>query len=149
MSRWKDYKLPAKHMTWIESKLWTGLEGCLWDHFVYAPSQWETTLQWSIISLWLELIGIILCMRLANERQCYNVTLSLICWAYTQNDPCCLYESVAILCHYNVVNLFLIPHNRHPISCPWMVSFVSSNVVHVLNLTSHCCIKYHVIDNGL
>ena len=31
--------------------------------------------------------GIILGMGLANERWCYNVTLSLIGWAHTQNDP--------------------------------------------------------------
>ena len=31
--------------------------------------------------------GIILCMRPTNERQHYNVMLSLIGWAYTQNDP--------------------------------------------------------------
>ena len=30
--------------------------------------------------------GIILCMRLANERRRYNVTSSLIGWAHTQND---------------------------------------------------------------
>ena len=33
--------------------------------------------------------GIILCMRQANERRGYNVTSSLIGWAYSQNDPCC------------------------------------------------------------
>ena len=32
--------------------------------------------------------GIILCMRPANERQSYNVTLSPIGWAHAQNDPC-------------------------------------------------------------
>ena len=31
--------------------------------------------------------GIILCMHPANERRCYNVTLSLIGWAHTQNEP--------------------------------------------------------------
>ena len=30
--------------------------------------------------------GIILCMRPANERQRYNVTLSLIGWVHAQND---------------------------------------------------------------
>ena len=36
--------------------------------------------------------GIILCVCLANERQCYIVTPSLIGWAHTLNDPwtCCL-----------------------------------------------------------
>ena len=32
--------------------------------------------------------GMILCMGLANERQCYNVTLSLIGWTHTQDHPC-------------------------------------------------------------
>ena len=31
--------------------------------------------------------GIILCMRQANERRCYNVTSSLIGWVHTQKDP--------------------------------------------------------------
>ena len=32
--------------------------------------------------------GIVLCMRPANERRCYNVTPSLIGWVHAQNDPC-------------------------------------------------------------
>ena len=36
----------------------------------------------------LTMSGIILCMRPANEQQCYNATSSLIGWAHTQNDPC-------------------------------------------------------------
>ena len=32
--------------------------------------------------------GIILCMRPANERCCFNRTSSLIGWVHTQNDPC-------------------------------------------------------------
>ena len=34
--------------------------------------------------------GTILFMRPANERRCYDVTLSLIGRAHTQNDPCLL-----------------------------------------------------------
>ena len=34
-----------------------------------------------------EYVGIILCMRPANERQHYNVTWCLIGWAYVQNSP--------------------------------------------------------------
>ena len=37
------------------------------------------------------LSGIFLCMCPANERQRYNVTLSLIGWAHTQNYPCVTY----------------------------------------------------------
>ena len=36
--------------------------------------------------------GIILCMRPANERPCYNVTWSVIGWAHTQYDPWVLYS---------------------------------------------------------
>ena len=36
--------------------------------------------------------GIILCICPTNEGQCYNVTVSLIGWVHTQNDPC-LYSS--------------------------------------------------------
>ena len=32
--------------------------------------------------------GMILCMHLANESWCYNVTSSLIGWAHSQNYPC-------------------------------------------------------------
>ena len=43
--------------------------------------------------------GIILCMRLANERRRYNVTSSLIGWAHPQKDPwytpCCINPSDA------------------------------------------------------
>ena len=35
-------------------------------------------------------LGIILCMRPANERRRYIVTSSLIGWVHTQNDPCIL-----------------------------------------------------------
>ena len=33
-------------------------------------------------------IGIILGVGFANERRCCSVTLSVIAWAHTQNDPC-------------------------------------------------------------
>ena len=34
------------------------------------------------------LMGIVLCLRPANERRRYNVTSSLIGWAHARNDPC-------------------------------------------------------------
>ena len=37
------------------------------------------------------LAGIILCMRLANERRRYYVMLSLMGKAHSQNDPCLRY----------------------------------------------------------
>ena len=37
--------------------------------------------------------GIILCLRLANERRRYTVTPSLIGWAHTQNDPWIVVQS--------------------------------------------------------
>ena len=65
------------------------------DHFVHAPSQWEMTLHCNVISHWLgaytkwslvHIPGIILCMHLANERQCYKVTSSVIGWATMDQD---------------------------------------------------------------
>ena len=42
------------------------------------------TIEWMVSS------DICNCMCPANERWCYNVTSSLIGWAHTQNDPCCM-----------------------------------------------------------
>ena len=44
--------------------------------------------------------GIILCAHLANERQGYTVTPSLIGWAHTQNDPWCCTVDGALTCHF-------------------------------------------------
>ena len=45
-------------------------------------------LMWMYIKHILTPSGIILCLCPVNRRRCYNVTLSLIGWAHTQNDPC-------------------------------------------------------------
>ena len=55
--------------------------------------------------------GIILCMCPANEWWHYNVTLSLIGWVHTQNDPCFCYRSyqspfAAILVVYHVLHIY-------------------------------------------
>ena len=39
-------------------------------------------------------------MRPANERQRYNVTLSLIGWAHRQNDPCVCVFFVSVSCWF-------------------------------------------------
>ena len=57
------------------------------DHSGYGLSQWETTLHCNVF-YWLSpypewSLG----MGSANERHSYIVTLSLIGWAHTQNDP--------------------------------------------------------------
>ena len=48
--------------------------------------------------------GIILCMRLVNERRRYNITSSLIHWAHTLKDPCgccgCTYSWYEQYCRY-------------------------------------------------
>ena len=78
--------------------IWRKLTTSLWhitatfshkQHFVYLPSQWETTLHCYVISHWLATYTkwIILCMYPANERWRYIVTSSLIGWVHTQNDP--------------------------------------------------------------
>ena len=56
-------------------------------------------------------VGIILCMRPANERRRYNVTSSLTGWAYAQNDlwentkinPCVEFISGNINIHLNFI----------------------------------------------
>ena len=48
--------------------------------------------------------GIILWMHPANERWRYIVTLSLIGWVHTQNDPCVV---GILLCYY----LFCLTHS--------------------------------------
>ena len=58
--------------------------------FVYwSRTFWGTLRRLITISLLFhdESAGIILCMGPANERRRYDVTLSLICLAHTQNDP--------------------------------------------------------------
>ena len=88
--------------SWLVTELQQGADnGCHYkstvtasqhrDHFVYAPSQWETTLQCNVVPHWLDThkmipanTGIILCMCPANERQRYNVTSPLIGWAHTK-----------------------------------------------------------------
>ena len=47
--------------------------------FCVSTSQWKTTLHYRA--------GIILFMRPANEKRCFNVTSSLTGWTHTQNDP--------------------------------------------------------------
>ena len=51
------------------------------------PTTWtdDDPVKWCIYSS-MHLAGIIQCMRPANERQRNTVTLSLLGWAYTQND---------------------------------------------------------------
>ena len=57
----------------------------------------------------LTMSGIILCMRPANEQQCYNATSSLIGWAHTQNDPAG-YNGIAL--HHYTDRIFLVLNQR-------------------------------------
>ena len=57
---------------------------------------------WYILSVCY--LGIILCMRPANERWCYTVTPSVIGWAHTQNDP---YYCMCTLWMYLFIYWFL------------------------------------------
>ena len=51
----------------------------VWTNFTHVlPSYFAGTV-----------VGIVLCMHPTNERQRYIVTLSLIGWVHSQNDPCC------------------------------------------------------------
>ena len=40
-------------MAWIQVSCVNKQYYCCRDHFVYAPSQWEMTLQWNVVSHWL------------------------------------------------------------------------------------------------
>ena len=70
------------------------LYGTLWFikiNMMYSDAFYLTVKRYSYIfewGNWYTISGIILGMGPANERQCYNVTSSLIGWAYTQNDSC-------------------------------------------------------------
>ena len=78
------------------------LMGELWGVYcerlgeIWPCYKWNHTVIWKELS-WVFLLilhvllahaGIILCMRPANERRCYNVTSSLIGWVHARNDPC-------------------------------------------------------------
>ena len=62
---------------------WPGLASMPW----YTCSGWEPSSS-ANSTRWVMDAGIILCMRPANERRCYNVTSSPIGWAHTQNGSC-------------------------------------------------------------
>ena len=67
---------------------------CLCDKSVFVfQMAW---CQFSVRVITLPCPGIILCMRPANERQCYIVTSPLIGWAHTQNDPCMSRQTVSL-----------------------------------------------------
>ena len=70
----------------------------------YQGTCWAVRHPWSVI---------ILCIRSANERRCYNVTSSLIGWAHTQNEPC--WYSVVPQQQY----IFSQILNKHPIARLW------------------------------
>ena len=57
--------------------------------------QWRSLVYW-LLSIYLvkPFSGILLCMRSANKRWRYIVTLSLIGWAHTQNNPCILNDII-------------------------------------------------------
>ena len=60
-------------------------EGELWG--LCPESQVWSMIYFPLLSSCTASSGIILCMRPANERWCYNVTSSLIGWAHSQNYP--------------------------------------------------------------
>ena len=68
-----SWNISRKDYRWKRHDCLTGSRG----YPVHVPSQWKMTLHCNI-SHW----------HLANERQCYIATSSLISWAHTENDPC-------------------------------------------------------------
>ena len=72
-----------------------------WSYRVYFVSLITDLYLTRVLSqhVWYCIIGIILSMCPANERWCYNLTLSSIGWAHTQNDPCVMVDHVARRLH--------------------------------------------------
>ena len=68
-----------------------GINGMHWN--ICNPNQTNGATLWSTT-----IAGIILCMRPANERWCYNVTSSLISRAHTQNNPHMLEGPLCVHC---------------------------------------------------
>ena len=60
------------------------------DHPNFSHNSWQSQIKLFFMyppySCW-KSTGIILCMRPANGRRCYNVTSALIGWVHIQNDP--------------------------------------------------------------
>ena len=97
-SLWKNMKLEAFHSCWSvhvsTSHDKHELKSQPEANFSWKHSHQLTDQVSQILSKYMyfdKFAGIILCLCPANERKCYNVTLSLIGWAHIQNDPwmCC------------------------------------------------------------
>ena len=77
--------------------------------------------------------GTILCMQLANERQPYIVTLSLIGWVHTQNDPstwCLIYLMYNRLCLHITGDKIYVIHDYEIIFTS--IALVLKSVLHPL-----------------
>ena len=71
----------------------------------------------------------------ANERKCYNVTLSLIGWAHTQNEPCyheLTREGQAMLC-----GLVHCQHSRDIDSLTMGLNCTRLTCGHIIALVTH------------
>ena len=122
---------------------WTKPSTCPWDHvsltgipipalfilkwalFLFAKFSWYPTVQ-MLNSAW---SGIILCMCSANEKHCYTVTLYLIGWAHTQNEPCMMkwngqkyHIALAVIC----LIMLLKYSSSHRGPCIWAAAMIQA-----------------------
>ena len=75
----------VQYLTWLDYLNGTRL------YFIYYQFHiitWPAPVIYSVHKIFDSCTGFILCMHPSNERRRYIVTLSLIGWAHTQNDPC-------------------------------------------------------------
>ena len=82
-------------------------------------------------------------MSSANERPCYNVTLCLIGWAHTQNDPCiqyaCVYTNMIFRLHW------LRQLQTRLVICDVTIFWQCYNIHYVLTLFWQFYNMHHVI----
>ena len=63
----------------FSTQWWRNIQTTYRDHFVYAPNQWETTLQCNVVSHWL---GAFTRWSLNIQTICTEVKGSFICWIH-------------------------------------------------------------------
>ena len=104
-----------------DSRLWGSLSNLV--YIVVSPHRFWVLLS---IQMTVSLQG----MSSANERQCYTVMSSLICWAHTQNDPLKIEVNGALSWKMWGHHLFLMGHHSNASDCGYR--FCSHHWAHAL-----------------
>ena len=107
----------------IISTMWW--HSSIFTQVYFVGSCWK--IYWVLLQVMVSRSGLILCMRPANERWCYNVTSSLIGWAHSQNGPwrwtkttswwpTSFTQSILLICHWNKTGL-----DRENLVIGWLI----------------------------